>query len=169
MDHRPTPETSADEETNLRDVFVRHYEALLRLCLLLTGRLDVAEDLSQETFARALVRVGKLPENEQFPYLRATASNVWKNSLRRLALERRHRTTAPRDEDLSSLEEHDVLWRAIQRLPVRQRSCIVLRYYEDLSERQTSAVLGCSVGTVKSQTSRALVRLRKELDDEHRG
>ena len=55
---------------------------------------------------------------------------------------------------------HDALWSALSRLPRRQRAAVVLRYYEDLSEAETARVLGVSVGTVKSTTSRALARLR---------
>jgi RNA polymerase sigma factor (sigma-70 family) len=54
------------------------------------------------------------------------------------------------------------MWRAILRLPERQRAMVVLRYYEDLSEVQTAAVMGVSVGTVKSAVSRALVKLRED-------
>jgi RNA polymerase sigma factor (sigma-70 family) len=54
----------------------------------------------------------------------------------------------------------------VRKLPSGQRACLVLRYYEDLSERATAEVLGCSIGSVKSQTSRALAKLRKELKDE---
>lgn len=171
MDRRADLEASAsqDVEPDLRDVFVRHYEPLLRLCVLLTGRLDVAEDLVQETFTRALTKAGRLPDEQRFAYLRTATWNVWKNSLRRLAMERRHRLTTLEVEQQAPYEERAVLWLAIQHLPVRQRSCVVLRYYEDLSEQQTATVLGCSVGTVKSQTSRALTRLRKELGDEDRG
>jgi RNA polymerase sigma factor (sigma-70 family) len=60
----------------------------------------------------------------------------------------------------SDLDLHDALWTALAALPKRQRAMVVLRYYEDLSEAETAAVLGVSVGTVKSTTSRALVKLR---------
>lgn len=56
----------------------------------------------------------------------------------------------------------DAMWRAVMRLPDRQRAMVVLRYYEDLSEAQTAAVLGVSVGTVKSAVSRALGKLRED-------
>ena len=56
----------------------------------------------------------------------------------------------------------DAMWRAIMKLPNRQRAMVVLRYYEDLSEAQTAAILGVSVGTVKSAVSRALGKLRAD-------
>jgi RNA polymerase sigma factor (sigma-70 family) len=56
------------------------------------------------------------------------------------------------------------MWRAIMKLPARQRAMVVLRYYEDLSEAQTAAVLGVSVGTVKSAVSRALGKLREDSE-----
>jgi RNA polymerase sigma factor (sigma-70 family) len=55
------------------------------------------------------------------------------------------------------------MWRVVKTLPARQRAAVVLRYYEDLSEADTAAILGCSVGTVKSQTSRAIAGLRSKL------
>jgi len=99
--------------------------------------------------------------------VRRIAVNVWKNRNRRFRVELRARglVRLPRDGGPSA-EERDAVWDAIRRLPSRQRACLVLRYYEDLSERETAGVLGCSVGTVKSQTSRALARLRKEFTDE---
>ena len=57
---------------------------------------------------------------------------------------------------------HDALWTALSTLPKRQRAMVVLRYYEDLSEAETARVMGVSVGTVKSATSRALSKLRED-------
>ena len=57
----------------------------------------------------------------------------------------------------------DAIWRAVQALPPRQRAAVVLRYYEDLSEAETARVLNCSLGNVKSQTSRGIAALRSSL------
>jgi len=157
-----------DETTTmgaLRRAFEAHYGSLVLFATLLTRRQDTAEDLVQESFVRAAQRLVSLPVDEARPYLRATIVNQWRNARRRSLLDdRRDHVVSPTAE--APLEERDALWQAICRLPTRQRACIVLRYYEDLSERDAAAVLGCSIGTVKSQTSRALTRLRKEYPDE---
>lgn len=159
---RARPEVVTD---SLRLAYEAHYRPLLRLCVLVTGRRETAEDLVQEAFVRVAGRLGGLGDEEIGPYLRAAALNLWKNRLRRLAVERRRPTQrAPRDE--LAFEEKDEVWAAVRRLPARQRACLVLRYFEDLTEGETADLLGCSVGTVKSQTSRAIERLRRELGDE---
>jgi RNA polymerase sigma factor (sigma-70 family) len=63
-------------------------------------------------------------------------------------------------DDLMASDARDAMWRVIQTLPTKQRAAVVLRYYEDLSEADTAQVLGCSVGNVKSQTSRAIAAMR---------
>lgn len=115
---------------------------------------------------RAATTIARLPDDEIRPYLRTTVMNLWRNRLRRLAIELRHREDRPGEVDSPGFEERDALWRSIRSLPPRQRACVVLRYYEDLTEQETAATLGCSVGTVKSQTSRALSRLRRRFIDE---
>lgn len=123
----------------------------------------------QESFIRLAAVVDDLSDDAVWPYLRRIAINVWKNRLRRAAVEARaqlRRDRQPSASVPSALEEHDWVWRAVRNLPTRQRACVVFRYYEDLSERETASLLGCSVGTVKSQTSRALAKLREELHDE---
>ena len=159
-----------ETSVGLRGAFEQHALPLLRLCVLLTGRTAPAEDLVQDSFIRLAPRLDDLAEEAVWPYLRRIAINLWKNRLRRVALEVRARVHRGFDPiaDVAPVEEHEWVWRAVRALPPRQRACVVLRYYEDLSERETASVLGCSVGTVKSQTSKALAKLREELHDDDR-
>jgi RNA polymerase sigma factor (sigma-70 family) len=132
---------------------------------LLTGRREAAEDLVQDAFVRLAPKIGRVEPEAVWPYLRRIAVNLWKNRLRRLALEARHRDAeAQPSSDQSS--DWAAMWSAVQSLPPRMRATIVLRYYEDLTESDTARVLGCSIGTVKSQTSKALAKLERELTDE---
>ncbi len=164
---RRWPDRVASADALLR-AYELHATALLRLCVLLAGRRDVAEELVQETFTRAAGALNDHEPDAVRPYLRTVAWNLWRNRLRRMAVEQRLRVTSTPREEIS-FEERDALWAAIRHLPPRQRACVVLRYYEDLSERETAETLRCSVGTVKSQTSRALERLRKEMGHANRG
>lgn len=147
----------------LREAFEEHYARLVGLCFLLIGRRDAAEDVAQEAFVRLATKIDRLEPDSVGPYVRRIAVNLWKNRLRRMALEVRHRRGSPPPRDRIAFEDRDELWSVVKRLPPRQRACVVLRYYEDLSERDTASALGCSIGTVKSQTSKALAQLRKEL------
>jgi len=149
----------------LRIAFDRHAGTLLRLCIVLTGRRQEAEDLVQESFVRLAPRAGALGEDTTWPYLRRIALNLWKNRLRRIAIEARARRRGDLDPPsaTSPPEDRDQMWKAVLQLPTRQRACVVLRYYEDLTERETAAVMGCSVGTVKSQSAKALARLGEAL------
>ena len=161
-------DTTAGTASQLADAYDRCATPVFRLSVLLSGRRDVAEEIVQETFVRSAGSLVTLPEPEQLAYLKTVALNIWRNKVRRSALEARFRHEQPEIEGLA-YEERDALWRAIRGLPPRQRACLVLRYFDDLTERETATALGCSIGTVKSQTSRALVHLRKELDDADRG
>ncbi len=152
----------------LRVAFEQHYVRMLGLAVLLTHSRENAEDLVHDTFVSAAVRIRELDDGEVGPYLRRSLVNHWKKSLRRKAVERRFQAAIPHSRlgERDDLDDRDLLWRAIRSLPGRQRACVVLRYYEDLSERDTADVLGCSIGTVKSHTSRAISRLRKEVHDD---
>lgn len=160
-------------QDRLRSAFEEHATSLLRLCLLLTSRREEAEDLVQEAFVRLAPKVQRLEPDAVGPYLRRIAINVWKNRLRRLAAEFRARSRAgpespgpdPGAPDHAALDREVVL-PALRALPPRQRACVVLRHYLDLPEREVAEMLGCSIGTVKSQTRKALARLREELGDE---
>ena len=148
------------------DEFVRGSATrLLRTAVLLTGDRAAAEDLVQETYERIYVHWPRIRTGVPEAYARKTlanlAANRWRTRRRRpaeVALADDHdRPTPDGSEDYAVRHE---LLAALQTLPPRQRAVIVLRYYEDLTETQTAEALGCAVGTVKSQTSRALDRLR---------
>jgi RNA polymerase sigma-70 factor (sigma-E family) len=152
----------------LRAAYEEHYVPLLRLCVLLSGDRQVAEDIVQDAFVRVAPRIGEIPTEHVAPYLRKVAVNVWKNRLRSLTRERRARDRSAINSvtDPIGREDRAALRSAVLQLPKKQRACLILRYYEDLPEREVASLLGCSIGTVKSQTSRAVARLRKEFEGE---
>ena len=139
--------------------------ALLRTAYLLTGNRADAEDLLQTALAKTYLAWDRIREREALDgYVRRVMVNTHTSRWRRRKVAEYPTDALPergagRDatEDLAL---HDALWAALAGLPKRQRATLVLRYYEDLSEAETAAVLGVSVGTVKSTTSRALMKLR---------
>jgi RNA polymerase sigma-70 factor (sigma-E family) len=155
-------------EESLRAAYEEHYLSLLRLSILLSGERETAEDLAQEAFVRVANRLGDIPSERLFAYLRQVVVNLWRNRLRKLTRERhaRARSALEMRSNSPGHEDRAALRTAVMALPARQRACLVLRYYEDLPEREVAVLLSCSVGTVKSHTSRALKRLRREFEDE---
>ena len=147
---------------------------LVRTAYLLTGDHGLAEDFVQDALIRAYRNWHRIRKADQpEAYVRRIVVNL-ANSWWRRAL--RHRTHVawqlpdrPDDRDAhAAVDRDDALWRALARLPAGMRTVIVLRYYEDLSEAETAAVLGRSTGTVKSQASRGLARMRELLSEETR-
>lgn len=153
-----------------RRAFDDHHERLFRLALLLTRDPYEAEDIVQDVFVRSSGRLESLPEDEVGPYLRIAVVNRWRDRMRRLRMRaRRLPLLVPPDHADEDLDAAHDLWALVLTLPPRQRATVVLRYYEDLSVEATAEVLGCSVGTVKSQLSRAIEHLRRRYRDEDRG
>ena len=138
---------------------------MLRTAFLLTRDMGHAEDLLQTALARAW-RAWRRVHGDPEPYVRRIMVNTYATWWRR-----KWRGEQPTDvlpdvvgaSPEAAVDERDWLWQALGRLPRRQRAVLVLRFYEDLTEAQVAVVLGVSVGTVKSQASKALARLR--LDD----
>jgi RNA polymerase sigma-70 factor (sigma-E family) len=145
------------------DFVVSRSPRLLRTAFLLTHDWALAEDLLQTALARAWEAWRRI-DGDPEPYVRQIIVNAYASSWRRRW--RGELPTADFREAVveldpsASFDDRDRLWRALGRLPRRQRAVVVLRYFEDLSEAETAEILGCSVGTIKSQTSRALARLR---------
>ncbi|HEY9562368.1 MAG TPA: SigE family RNA polymerase sigma factor [Nocardioides sp.] len=139
--------------------------ALLRTAYLLCGEHHGAEDLVQVTLAKVYLNWTKVHTREAIDgYARRILVNEH-NSLWRRAFKKRETLSAEIPGWIATRDVYDegrgsALWELVQTLPPKQRAAVVLRYYEELSEAETADVLGCSVGNVKSQTSRALATLR---------
>lgn len=152
------------------DAFVlRTWSRLDRVALALTGSRHDADDLMQNAYTKAYRHWPKLLEMEHpEAYVRRILVNestsAWRRPWRRAERSTADLPERPTTASQDSYAVHDELWREIQRLPKRQRAVLVLRYYEDLTERQTADVLGIAVGTVKSQCKVALDKLRDSLD-----
>ncbi|GAA2835600.1 SigE family RNA polymerase sigma factor [Kitasatospora paracochleata] len=154
----------ADYAAFVRAAWPRH----LRTATLLTGDPHRAEELLQDCLVKLYVCWPRVSTADPHAYLRRMLANghvSWWRRIRREVLsadafEAADRiaepTGAPREPD-------DELRRALLALPYRQRAVVVLRHIEDLSEKETAAVLGCTVGSVKSQNFRAMARLREAL------
>jgi RNA polymerase sigma-70 factor (sigma-E family) len=154
---------SAESDEEFREFMRGRWPAMVRLAYGLTGDPGHAEDVAQDAFARAYAAWGRVRRaGDPEAYVRQIVIN---ENRRRF---RKHRVT----EELPGVlpdagtwqqgpEERSALLTALRSLGPRQRAVIVLRYWMDMSEAETAAALNCSVGTVKSQASRALATLRK--------
>jgi RNA polymerase sigma-70 factor (sigma-E family) len=142
--------------------------SLLRTAYLLTGDRHAAEDLVQTSLAKLYLSWDKVQRRELIDgYVRRIMVNE-NNSLWRRAWKRREVSTDTIPDRVGVADRHDhgersALWDFVQTLPRKQRAVVVLRYYEDLSEAEVADILGISVGTVKSQSSRALAALRERV------
>jgi RNA polymerase sigma-70 factor (sigma-E family) len=140
------------------------YVDLLRVAFLLAGSNHEAEDLLQSALLRVMRRWDRI--EDPVPYVRRTLINL------HVTRWRRHRARElvmpyvpdrPVHDAADRVSVREVLLSALRALPPRARAVIVLRYWVDLTESETAATLGCSVGSVKSQASRGLARLRHAL------
>jgi RNA polymerase sigma-70 factor (sigma-E family) len=162
QDHRGSKDAAKDADFSA--YMAARQPALYRTAYLLAGDHASAEDLLQNAFAKLYLSWDKIRDRGALDgYVRRVMVNE-NNSLWRRAWKRREHST----DTMPETGTHDtyddgmggVLWSYVQTLPPKQRAVIVLRYYEQLSEAEIADVLGISVGTVKSQASRALAGLR---------
>lgn len=157
---------SGEERGRLAELYARHATEAIRLAYLLTGDRALAEDLAQDAFVKLAGRLAHLRDPDAFEaYLRRTVVNLSHSHFRRKRTERAYLAreasrTRTGSVDVPDVERRDELWRDLQRLPIRQRTVIVLRIYEDLPEQRVAEILGCRPGTVRSLLSRGLSELR---------
>jgi RNA polymerase sigma-70 factor (sigma-E family) len=167
MTRRSDPERDA----RVARLFDAHYVSLCRLAYVILGDVQLAEEMVMEALLKTFTGFRRIRDLDQADvYLRRAVVNLCRSRLRRKAIEMRvnavvlHREARrPPDWDPERHETSRLVWQAVRRLPERQRACVVMFYYEDLPEAQIAVVLDCSIGTVKSQLSKARGKLEKWL------
>lgn len=150
------------------DFVAARQQALLRFAYLLTSDHHTAEDLVQTALAKTYLSWSKLRDRGALDsYVRRIIINenisLWRRAWKRNERPCDSLPEAGTGHPDEAPTHSDALWRIIQTLPTKQRAAVVLRYYEDRTEAETASILGCSVGTVKSQTSRAIAAMRSAL------
>ena len=154
--------------------FDRHHRELSRLAYLLSGDHWAADDLTADVFLAAWRQWDRVRSaDEPLAYVRRVMVNLAATRIRRLARERRRlplfhlgdreASTGPDGAAVVDVRA------ALRALPPRRRACVVLRYALDVSEAEVADMLGISVGTVKSQTSKGVAQLQRQLGSENLG
>ena len=155
------------KDDGFAELFAARAAAVRRTAYLLCGDWHHAEDLAQTAFAKVYVAWARIRDHGAAEaYLRKTLLRAYLDDAKRG--HRRERSTPEVPDVISIVDDSDdrlTLLRALAAVPPRQRACVVLRFYDDLSTEETAELLGCSAGTVKSNTSRGLDALRRILGD----
>ena len=157
---------SSTRHDEFREYVAARGPALLRAALLITSDRGEAEDLLQAALAKTYLAWDRIADRDSLDgYVRRAMVNTQISWWRRRKLEiypTDELPDQPVDDHTRRAELHDALDRALSKLPRRQRIAVMLRYYEDMSEAEIAAILGISVGTVKSSVSRAMAKLRED-------
>ena len=152
------------EDEEFREFMASRWPGLVRLGYGLTGDRGLAEDLAQSALAKAYASWARVRRaDDPDAYVRRILINANSNRFRKRRVAEHSAEHVPETgvaDAADSFSQRSMLIAALMELPPRQRAVVVLRYWEDLSEAQVASIMGCSVGTVKSQASRALARLR---------
>ena len=166
-----TPAGATDVDALVRAMYVDHAASLVRMARLFVDDRNAAEDLVQEAFIRLARHAHRIEDgSKSAAYLRSIVLNLARDHNRRGLVSLRHR--APADEDLATTEDEVLLLDdqrqvidAIRELPLRQRDCIVLRYYFESGIQEIAETLGISQNSVKTHLKRGLAALERRLGD----
>jgi RNA polymerase sigma-70 factor (sigma-E family) len=159
---------ASDDDAAFRDYVEARGSVLLRTALMLTGNRADAEDLMQAALAKTYLAWGKINDRAALDaYVRRAMVNTHISWWRHRKLEEFPTDELPDQAVADHSRESDLaemVRRALDRLPQRMRAAVMLRYFEDMTEPEIAAVLGISLGTVKSTVSRAVARLRDDAE-----
>jgi RNA polymerase sigma-70 factor (sigma-E family) len=155
----------------IAQLHAEQYVALVRLAVVLIDQRESAEEVVQDAFLATIRRWDQLRDSSAAQaYLRRAVVNGSRDRLR--ARRVRRAATVPEaghirspEDEVLMLEEHRALISALRTLPRRQREVLVLRYFSDLTERETAHAVGISIGGVKSSAHRGMAALRRVLGD----
>ncbi|WP_395297550.1 SigE family RNA polymerase sigma factor [Kitasatospora hibisci] len=153
-------------DDEFQDFMAARWPALVRTAYLLTGSHHGAEDLAQTALTRAFVKWHRVRgSDDPAAYVRQImvrchADQFRRNRVREWLTTHLPDVAAPSQE--TSREQREALMQALRRLPARQRAAVVLYFFEDMSHAQVATALGTREGTVRSQLSRALAKLRED-------
>jgi RNA polymerase sigma-70 factor (sigma-E family) len=156
-------------DARLGDYVRGQWPALVRYAAFLCGDVNEAEELVQSALVRVAARWPFVTDKDNpDPYVRWAVLRGFLSKKRRLWGREASYADVPDlpspRESSTAVDDRVVVRAALATLPPRQRAVVVLRYFDDLTEQQAAEVLGCSVGTVKSQASKALAKLRAVLE-----
>jgi RNA polymerase sigma-70 factor (sigma-E family) len=164
----PRRTRSEPDDPGFRDYVTARRRSLLRTAYLLTGNAADAEDLVQSALAKTYLAWDRIEDRGALDgYVRRAMVNTHISWWRRRRLEEYPTDEIPDRavaDDSGTSDLADTLRRAVDRLPQRMRAAVVLRYFEDMTEAEVADVLGVSLGTVKSTVSRAVAKLRIDVD-----
>src|SRR5690349_16182686 len=159
--------TESERHRQFREYFAARRDVVRRTAYLLCGDWHWADDLTQSAFMRLAVGWRKVRDREALDgFVRTCLVRAYLADVRRV-WRRRERSVAEPPEVVQEIAGDDrraEFTAALRQLPPRQRAVLVCRFYQDLDVAATAAALGCSEGTVKSQTARGLAKLRELID-----
>ncbi len=172
MTEPPPTAPALDRDAVLAELFRAHHGPLVRTAALLLGDGGLAEEIVQDAYVKLHGALPRLRQPEAAAgYLRTTVVNLARSRLRRHRVARRHPPLPPApgpgaEEGVVLSEDHREVMAALAGLPRRQRECLVLRFYLDLTEAQIAEALSISTGSVKTHASRGLAALSARLEDQ---
>ena len=153
-------------------LFRSEYRSLVRLASLLLDDRGAAEEVVQDAFVRLQLGWDRVRDPERAPaWLRSAVLNGARSRLRHQGVRRRHLQMVPGEHESAAVgaersDEHRRMLAALRTLPARQCEALVLKFYAELSEAETAAVMRVSTGSVKTHVHRGLAALEKLLEEE---
>jgi RNA polymerase sigma-70 factor (sigma-E family) len=161
-----------DASDVVTEIYMAHYNRLVRLAVMLVHDVQTAEEVVQDAFEAMHLAWRRLRDTEKaLSYLRQAIVNRSRSVLRHRKVVEMHPPKPAPDEQSAehaalTLIERSAVTSALRTLPVRQREAVVLRYYGDFSEADIARAMGISRGAVKSHTARAMAALKSILEQE---